>query len=94
MGEKLYTSGDVRRILKISMERYRDWESRGFIKPSIPSPGQGRKAFFTGEDVKKIILFKEFLDIGFRRKFASTLVEKENLDKLFQRLQTIKSEII
>ena len=72
-----YSTIDIEKGLGISRERLREWTAKGFIKPSIPSPGQGRRADFSRRDVMNICLFEELVRIGFRRKMAGDCVKRE-----------------
>jgi hypothetical protein len=76
-----YSTIDIERGLKISRERLREWTSKGFIVPSIPSPGQGRKAEFSHDDLLKVCLFDELLRIGFKRDMAGQIISKYTLKK-------------
>ena len=72
-----YSTLDIERGLKISRERLREWTAKGFIVPSIPSPGQGRRAEFSRDDLLTVALFDELLKIGFQRKMAGKIVKRE-----------------
>ncbi|MDZ7699910.1 MAG: hypothetical protein U5R49_24285 [Deltaproteobacteria bacterium] len=37
-----YSTIDIEKGLGISRERLREWTAKGYIKPAIPSPGQGK----------------------------------------------------
>jgi DNA-binding transcriptional MerR regulator len=74
--EKYYTTTQISKALGISMESLRDWLLREYIAPSVPSQGQGKKAFFTFNDVLGIRFFQELLRIGFARKIAAEILRK------------------
>jgi hypothetical protein len=76
-----YSTIDIERGLKISRERLREWTAKGFIKPSIPSPGQGRRAEFSREDILRVCVFDELLRIGFKRDMAGQIIQKYTLEK-------------
>ena len=76
-----YSTIDIERSLEISRERLREWTAKGFIKPSIPSPGQGMRAEFSREDLLKVCLFDELLRIGFKRDMAGQIISKYTLEK-------------
>jgi DNA-binding transcriptional MerR regulator len=73
-----FSTIDIERGLKISRERLREWTSKGFVKPSIPSPGQGKRAEFSRDDLLRVCLFDELLRIGFQRKVAGEIVQRES----------------
>jgi hypothetical protein len=69
--EDLYSTLDIVKALNIPRERLRDWMTRGFIKPSLPSTGKGTIAIFTKEDIYGIAIFGKLLEKGFKREVAS-----------------------
>ena len=69
-----YSTLDIERDLGIPRVRLREWTVRGFISPSHPSPGQGKKAEFSRWDVYCVALFKELVEIGFSRKLAGNFI--------------------
>ena len=52
------TTSDICKGLNIKFGRLREWLVHGYIKPSIPSPGQGQPAEFSLFDVYMIELFR------------------------------------
>lgn len=69
-----YSTFDIVKTLKIQREKLKDWMTQGFIKPSIPAPGQGRKAIFTLLDVYGIGLFARLIEFGFKRHLAAEFI--------------------
>ncbi|MBW1716551.1 MAG: hypothetical protein JRJ77_12135 [Deltaproteobacteria bacterium] len=62
MQEK-YSTLDICKILDIPRERFREWQVRGFIEPSIQkAEGQGTKALFSRFDLYYIALFKHLIE--------------------------------
>ena len=51
------------------------WLLNGFISPSIPSAGQGQKAYFSRTDFYAIVLFTKLLNKGFKRELAAAYVK-------------------
>jgi|GEM_PF-5988209 len=70
-----YSTIDIEKGLGISRERLREWTAKEFVSPSIPSPGQGKRAEFSRRDIMNICLFDELLRIGFKRKTAGDCVK-------------------
>ena len=70
-----FSTLNIVRALDIPMERLREWMVRGFIKPSRPSEGQGKKAVFTRADVYMVALFRELLNKGLSRKVAAAYIK-------------------
>jgi hypothetical protein len=75
MDTRSYTTTDIIRGLGIPRERLRDWISRGFVRASVPAPGQGLAAEFSLWDVYRIELFRNLVDGGFDRKVASEFLK-------------------
>jgi hypothetical protein len=71
MEERTFSSFEIMRALEIPKEKLRDWIDRGFIKASKPSPGRGRPAGFTKDDVYELALFMVLISKGFPRDIAS-----------------------
>jgi len=69
-----FSSFDISKILKIPNERFRQWTKLGYIKPSVPSKGQGKRALYTLEDLYACMLFKKALSFGFHREIAAYIV--------------------
>ncbi len=100
-----YSTLDIENGLKIDRERLRVWTSKGFVAPSIPSPGRGRKAEFTLLDVYCVALFSklvgtfgmsrkvaaEFVD-GFKAREQATGKHGENVSHILFRLETVDGE--
>lgn len=73
--DPIYTTGHIVKGLKMPMERVRDWLRRGYFTPSIESPGQGKKAFFSLTDICLAELFRYLVeDKGVKRKIAHDLI--------------------
>jgi hypothetical protein len=71
-----FSTLEVGRALKIGRECFRDWMNKGFIKPSVPSKGQGSKAIFLLDNVIGIALFKHLVEIGLTRAIAASWAYK------------------
>jgi hypothetical protein len=76
MVKEQYTTTDIIDKLEIPMQRLRMWLLNGYFTPSIPSAGQGQKAFFSHRDLYAIALFVQLLDQGYKRELASSFVKK------------------
>lgn len=74
MDEKFTTKTIVEK-LGIPLQRVRMWLMEDFVSASIPSEGQGKKAFFTREDLYQIVLFEKLLKKGLKRELASNYVK-------------------
>lgn len=70
-----YSTLDIVKVTGIPMERLRDWLNRGFIEPTLPSLGQGRKALFSDVAIYGIELFQKLISRGFSRQAASELIK-------------------
>ena len=68
-----YTTTQISKSLGISMESLRDWLLRGYVTPSVPSEGQGKKALFDFIDILGIRLFQELVLIGFSREVGGKI---------------------
>ena len=88
-----YSTFDIEKLLGIPRLRVQDWVNRGFVTPSSPAPGQGRKATFTRKDLYGIMFFQKLLDSGFKRLAASRFVgfihTSENEDGFFMHITFI-----
>jgi len=81
MTEQHFTTKDILKILDISMSRLRTWLLNGYITPSVPSSGQGKKALFTKEDIYAIYLFKELIESkGLKREAAARFIRECQAD--------------
>ena len=87
--EDLYSTLDIVKALNIPRERLRDWMTRGFIKPSLPSTGKGTIAIFTKADVFGVALFGKLLEKGFKREMAAEYIEMVVGQKLYGSLNFI-----
>ena len=87
--EDLYSTLDIVKTLDIPRERLRDWMTRGFIKPSLPSTGKGTIAIFTKGDVFGVALFGKLLEKGFKREMAAEYIEMVVGQKLYGSLTFI-----
>ena len=70
-----YSTLDIVKATGIPIERLRDWLNRGYIEPTLPSLGQGRKALFSDVDIYAIELFQKLIARGFSRHAASELIK-------------------
>ena len=84
--EDLYSTLDIVKALNIPRERLRDWMTRGFIKPSLPSTGKGTIAIFTKADVFGVALFGRLLEKGFKREVAAEYIEMVLSQKIYKAL--------
>lgn len=75
MVEEKYTTKTIVKKLGIPLQRVRMWLIGEFVVASVPSEGQGKKAFFTREDLYQIVLFEKLLKKGLRRELASTYIK-------------------
>jgi hypothetical protein len=66
-----FTTSDITRGLEIPKERFREWVIRDYIKPSVPSPGQGQAAWFTIDEVYRVQLFRTMIEGGYSREAAA-----------------------
>lgn len=87
--EDLYSTLDIVKALDIPRERLRDWMTRGFIKPSLPSTGKGTIAVFTKADVFGVALFGKLLEKGFKREMAAEYIEMVVGQNLYRGLNLI-----
>ena len=74
--EDLFTTKHLTKVLDLPMHRLRVWLLNGYVSPSIPSTGQGRKAYYFRSDFYVIALFMKLLAKGFKRKLASKYCER------------------
>ena len=74
-----FTTTDIVK-LGIQFGRVREWIVAEYVKPSVPSPGQGKPAEFSLWDLYMIELFRHLVDMGLSRELASQFVKF--LDKL------------
>jgi len=81
-----YTTTDIVDKLEIPIQRLRMWLLNGYFTPSIPSAGQGQKAFFSHRDLYAIALFVQLLDQGCKRELASSFVKRYQAS--YQRKET------
>lgn len=70
-----YTSTEAAKILNIPLPRFQDWMARGFIKPSEPSEGQGKKAIFSILDLYSIRVFQGLLSMGLDRTTSARVLQ-------------------
>lgn len=87
--EDLYSTLDIVKALNIPRERLRDWMTRGFIKPSLPSTGKGTIAIFTKADVFGVALFGKLLEKGFKREMAAEYIEMVLSQNIYKALNFI-----
>lgn len=71
-----YTTTDIVDKLKVPMQRLRMWLLNGYFSPSIPSAGQGQKAYFSLFDLYAIAVFIQLLDQGCKRELAAEYVKR------------------
>jgi hypothetical protein len=87
--EDIYSTLDIVKALNIPRERLRDWMTRGFIKPSLPSTGKGTIAIFTKADIFGVALFGKLLEKGFKREMASEYIEMVLSQNIYKALNFI-----
>jgi len=87
--EALYSTLDIVKALNIPRERLRDWMTRGFIKPSLPSTGKGTIAIFTKADIFGVALFGRLLEKGFKREVAAEYIEMVLSHNLYKALNLV-----
>jgi len=73
--ERTYSSFQIMRALGIERNDFQNWIKGGFIKPTVPSPGRGKPAIFTRQDVYRIGFFREFLEYSPYYRVAARMVE-------------------
>ncbi|MBU1568151.1 MAG: MerR family transcriptional regulator [Proteobacteria bacterium] len=78
MGVDKYTTKTIVEKLGIPLQRLRMWLMEDFVSASIPSEGQGKKAFFTREDLYHIVLFEKLLKKGLKRELAAAYIKSIN----------------
>ena len=92
------TTSSITKNLGIPFGRLREWIVNGYIKPSLPSPGQGRAAEFTIEDVYKIKAFQHMIDAGLTRdmaaKYIDTIIDISSKHKSKQIVQISEVDVI
>lgn len=74
--ERMYTSFQIMRTLKIERNEFQNWMKGGFIKATVPSPGRGRAAKFTLNDIYTIAFFIAFFGHGFSLRHCSELAAR------------------
>ena len=76
-----FSTFDIAKTLKIKRERLKDWQTRGYIKPSIQEArGRGTKNLFSRWDVYMIKLFEHMVNRGFSREQAAERVKSINTE--------------
>lgn len=76
VGDDMFSTLDVCRMLGLKRERLRDWMNRGFIEPGtyLKQPKTAADiAVFMPEELFRTYLFKVLLDVGYTRKYASEI---------------------
>lgn len=76
MEKASFTTKDIVERLDIPMQRLRMWLMEEYIAPSVPSDGQGKKAYFSTNDMYAIVLFSRLLAKGFKRELASRYIRE------------------
>lgn len=76
MEKTIFTTKDIVERLDIPMQRLRMWLMEEYIAPSVPSDGQGKKAYFSINDMYAIVLFSRLLAKGFKRELASRYIRE------------------
>ena len=71
-----YSTLDIVKALEIPRERFREWLTRGYVKPQKPARGHGRPAVFTIEDVWMVALFRNLIESGYKRDVAGAFLDK------------------
>jgi len=81
---EILSIADLTRTLGLKRVTVQDWIDRGFIKPTIRAKGQGTLHIFDFRAVFEIIVFKELLSIGIKRKKATAfLAEMSRMSLLY-----------
>jgi len=75
MTETPYTTKHIIEGLEIPMQRLRMWLLQGYISPSVPSGGHGKKAYFSKSDIYAISLFMKLLGKGLKRELAAEYIK-------------------
>ncbi len=73
--EILVTTFEAADRLKIKLPRLREWLSRGYIEPAVPSSGRGTKAFLDAVNLYQVKLFSVLVGKGFSRDQAAHAVK-------------------
>jgi len=75
---KMYSTFDVMELCGIGRSRLVHWMRGGFTpKGTEVAWGKGSRTLYSFGEVLKIYLFKNFVDVGFRREVAKKLVDKK-----------------
>ncbi len=82
-----FSTLDIVKALEIPRERLREWMNRGYVRPSTPAQGQGKKAVFTRQDVYNVQVFRQLVDFGVERDTAFHFVKFYS-----DRMKTYKQE--
>lgn len=72
----MFSTFDITKMTGLNRERLRAWMDKGFIVPSISANGVGTKALFTKNEVVKIGMLRNMIDLGFKRDAAAELINE------------------
>ncbi|MFC1607144.1 MerR family transcriptional regulator [Candidatus Latescibacterota bacterium] len=86
----IYSTLDVVKILGISRGRIREWTDEGFITPSTPSAGQGKRNGFSRWDLYGIELFRRIIEKGYSRKNATKYYVEWGMHRKFASKENAK----
>jgi hypothetical protein len=73
-GDDSYSTFDVSKICDIPRERFRDWIVKKFISPDKVI--ENGIMVFTSKSLILIFIFKQLIESGYQRDFASVIVKK------------------
>jgi len=89
LGNRLFRTADVVRLLGVKRLRLHQWIERGFITPAVRGFGSGYPNQYSPRDLYRIAVFAALVDYGIARKAAARLVKKIDFQS-FDGLLTIK----
>jgi len=71
--EPIFQLSEAANILDIRAVRLENWIPK-YFEPSVKARGSGTRNLFSAKDLKKISIFKDLVEYGFRRNKAAELV--------------------
>lgn len=66
----MFTLKEAASVTGIEHGRIREWVSRGYIVPEVPSRGRGTSALLSHHDLQDLRVFKGLIDEGHSRALA------------------------
>lgn len=78
----MYGATVICKKLGITLPTFRDWMNRGHITPCKPHNGQGTRSFWSEAGVMSIVLFIQLVSMGLKRKKATNIISKIDIQKL------------